>query len=223
MMPLRYPCLVLDHDDTVVDSIATVHHPCFQAFLSQVRPGAEMDLEEYLIENFDGTFVDMCRKRYGLTSEELDRELIFWNQYVAAHTPKAYPGLQELLWRYREAGGKICVASHSLSANILRDYRENGLPEPDLIFGWDLPPEKRKPSPYPLQEILRQYDLHPAQLLVVDDLKTGYDMASSCSADFAAAGWGYRSTYITALMQAQCSRYLTEVSQLEQLLFSSPS
>ena len=26
---LKYPCLVLDHDDTVVASEATVNYPCF--------------------------------------------------------------------------------------------------------------------------------------------------------------------------------------------------
>ena len=26
---LKYRCLVLDHDDTTVDSTATVHYPCF--------------------------------------------------------------------------------------------------------------------------------------------------------------------------------------------------
>ncbi len=45
-MSLRYRCLVLDHDDTVVDSTATIHHPCFQAFLDEVRPGARIDSEK---------------------------------------------------------------------------------------------------------------------------------------------------------------------------------
>ena len=35
-MSLRYSCLVLDHDDTVVDSIATVHYPSFLETLSRV-------------------------------------------------------------------------------------------------------------------------------------------------------------------------------------------
>ena len=29
---LKYPCLVLDHDDTVVQSEATIHYPCFEEF-----------------------------------------------------------------------------------------------------------------------------------------------------------------------------------------------
>ena len=72
-MSLRYRCLVLDHDDTVVDSTATIHHPCFQAFLDEVRPGARIDLETYLLENFTGSFPALCRGRYGLTEAEMAR------------------------------------------------------------------------------------------------------------------------------------------------------
>ena len=35
---LKYPCLVLDHDDTVVQSEATVNYPCFCEFLEKMRP-----------------------------------------------------------------------------------------------------------------------------------------------------------------------------------------
>ena len=168
-MSLRYRCLVLDHDDTVVDSTATIHHPCFQAFLDEVRPGARIDLETYLLENFTGSFPALCRGRYGLTEAEMARELQFWDAYVAAHVPRAYSGMAAFLARYRAAGGKLCVVSHSLSGNIRRDYRENGLPEPDLIFGWDAPPEQRKPNAYPLREIMRQLRLRDIGGAVVCD------------------------------------------------------
>ena len=58
---------------------------------------------------------------------------------------RRHPGIREILQRHRDAGGKIAVVSHSMRENIERDYRENGLPVPDLIFGWEQPPEQRKP------------------------------------------------------------------------------
>ena len=30
---MKYKCLVFDHDDTVVNSTATIHHPCFAEYL----------------------------------------------------------------------------------------------------------------------------------------------------------------------------------------------
>lgn len=125
-------------------------------------------------------------------------------------------GWRHFLARYRAAGGKLCVVSHSLSGNIRRDYRENGLPEPDLIFGWDAPPEQRKPNAYPLREIMRQLALPPSALLMVDDLRHGYTMAKSCGVAFAAAGWAYALAPIETFMRAHCDVYLPSVAALAQ-------
>ena len=51
---MRYKCLVLDHDDTVVNSTATIHYPCFCEFLKEVRPQAtHYTLEDYFRWNFE--------------------------------------------------------------------------------------------------------------------------------------------------------------------------
>ena len=68
---MRYKCLVFDHDDTVVNSTATIHHPCFVEFLREFRPGMSCTLEEYFIKNFDPGFVQMCREDYALSDEDL--------------------------------------------------------------------------------------------------------------------------------------------------------
>ena len=44
MNGLQYKCLVLDHDDTVMNSTALVHHPSFLVALKELRPGLTMDL-----------------------------------------------------------------------------------------------------------------------------------------------------------------------------------
>ena len=38
---MTYPCLVLDHDDTVVNSTATVHYPCFAEYTAKFFPKAK--------------------------------------------------------------------------------------------------------------------------------------------------------------------------------------
>ena len=35
---MRYQCLVLDHDDTVVNSTATINYPAFVQTLQKLRP-----------------------------------------------------------------------------------------------------------------------------------------------------------------------------------------
>ena len=215
---MRYKCLVFDHDDTVVNSTATIHHPSFQQYLDQYRPGMSCSLEKYFLRNFEPGFIPMCREDYGMTDADLDVEVLFWQDYVKDHIPAAYPGIREIMRRHKAEGGLICVASHSLERNIRRDYDANDLPQPDLVFGWDLPMEQRKPNPYPLEAIMDTYGLTPGELLMIDDLKPGFDMASSCGVDFAAAGWANDIKEIECFMRQNSRYYFKTVEELDRFL-----
>ena len=151
---MRFKCLVMDHDDTTVNSTATIHFPSFLAYLKLVRPEASYTLEEYFRKNFDPGIMALFTGELGFSEEELEGEFRFWQDWVRTRIPVAYPGIREILQRHKEAGGRIAVVSHSMRENIERDYRENGLPEPDVIFGWEQPPEQRKPNPWPLERIM---------------------------------------------------------------------
>ena len=215
---MRYPCLVADHDDTVVDSTATVHFPCFKQYTAEVYPHADHTLERYLKENFHPGIIELFRS-IGMSDEDMLHEQRYWNAYVKEHTPPVYPGMREILWRHKREGGVLCVVSHSYTENILRDYRENDLPEPDMIFGWESPAEERKPNPYPLQRIMEKGGFSPSELLVLDDLKPGYDMARSCGVDFAAVGWSNDIPEIEAFMRHNCDYYFKTVPEFGEWFF----
>lgn len=218
---MKYRCLVLDHDDTVVNSTAAVHYPPFVAALKALRPDITLSLEDYFLFNFDPGFSTYCDNVLHFTKAEQAWQEENWLRYVADHVPSAYPGMRETLLRFRAEGGLLCVVSHSFRKNILRDYAANGLPTPDLIFGWDEPPEMRKPSPQPLLEILRRFALSPGDAVVVDDLKPGKDMADACGVDFIAAGWAHRIPRIVNYMKASGARYCESVAELDKILFEA--
>ncbi len=216
---LRYPCLVLDHDDTTVNSTATVHYPSFVEYMRLFHPDIHLTLEEYFRANFDPGVIALFTEICGMTEAEMHEEEKFWSAYVREHVPAAYPGIREILEEQRRRGGRIAVVSHSYTEYILRDYRENRLPEPDLIFGWESPKEQRKPSPWPLEQIRKQFGLAPEELLVVDDLKPGYDMARAAGVPFAAAGWANDIPEIERFMRQNCDRYFKTVQELRSFLF----
>lgn len=215
---MKYKCLVFDHDDTAVNSTATIHHPCFQIFLDQYRPGMKCSLEDYFIKNFDPGFMPMCRGEYGMSEEELQAEGRFWQEYVKGHIPVAYPGIKEIMEKHKAEGGILCVVSHSHENNILRDYKANGLPEPDAVYGWGRPEHERKPNPFPLLDIMERFGLDKSELLMIDDLKPGYDMALACGVDFAAVGWANDIEPIEHFMRENCSMYFKKVEELAAFL-----
>ena len=120
--------------------------------------------------------------------------------------------------RQKAEGGLICVVSHSLEHNIRRDYMANFLPEPDAVYGWDYPPEQRKPAPFPLEDIMKRFGLAAGDLLMIDDLKPGYDMALSCGVDFSAVGWAHDIKSIEDVMRANCRWYFKSVPELAEFL-----
>ena len=216
---LKYKCLVLDHDDTVMDSTTHVHYPSFLIALRELRPGVTISLEDYFRVNFEPGFLPYCTGVLGLTDGELDRELEIWKDYVKDHIPKVFPGMAEIIRRQKALGGLVCVVSHSFDFNIRRDYAANSLPQPDLIYGWELPLDIRKPHPWALEQIMERYGLQPDELLMVDDLKPGYDMACAAGVPFAAACWACDVPEIRAFMQKNCERAYTDPAQLEAFLF----
>lgn len=217
---LKYPCLVLDHDDTVVQSEATVNYPYFVYILDQFRPGTTITLEEYVEGCCNLGFVEMCRKWYDFTDAELEEEYRGWKKYIRSHVPVPFPGIDRIIRRQKEEGGIICVVSMSSEENIRRDYRTHFGMEPDEIFGWDLAEEHRKPSPYALHKIMETYHLSPDQLLVVDDMKPAWEMARNAGVPMAFAAWG-RLEYpaILAEMEAISDHSFRSTESLEHFLF----
>ena len=215
---MRYRCLVFDHDDTVVNSTATIHYPSFVEYLREYFPDRSCTLEHYFLKNFDPGFIPMCREEYGMSDRDLALEVRFWQEYVRTRIPRAYPGIREIMERQKAEGGLIAVISHSMEGNILRDYRENGLPEPDAVYGWDLPEEQRKPHPWPLEQLMRRFSLERGELLMIDDLKPGFDMARACGVDFAGVGWANDIPQIEEYMRENCSLYFKTVEELASWL-----
>ena len=217
---LRYPCLVLDHDDTVVQSEATINYPYFCYILDQFRPGETITLEQYTSGCCNLGFVEMCRQKYHFTDHELAQEYAGWKDYIRTHIPSPYPGIQQVIQRQKALGGILCVVSHSGAENITRDYATHFGIQPDDIFGWDLPENQRKPNAYPLEQIMKKYSLKPDELLVVDDMKPAYDMARKVGVSVAFAQWG-KENYpeICTLMRSLCDFSFTTPNDLEDFLF----
>lgn len=217
---MRYKCLCLDHDDTVVNSTATIHYPCFIQYLREHYPSLANNytIESYFVKNFHPGITELLRDEVGLNCEQLREEEEYWRAYVKNHIPDIYPGMREILAEFSARGGIIAVTSHSYRSYIERDYAYHGLPMPDAVYGWDLSPELRKPSPYSVLDVMRRFSLSREDVLVVDDLKPGFDMARGAGVSFAAAGWAYDVPEIESFMRENCDFYLPTVEAFGKLI-----
>ncbi len=219
---LKYPCLVLDHDDTVVQSEKTIGYPYFCTVLDKFRPGQKISLKDYVHACHNLGFAEMCRQKWQFTQQELDEEYRGWQQYIRTHIPAPCPGIRRVIRRQKEEGGLICVVSHSAVENITRDYRVHFGLQPDAIYGWDYPEELRKPNPFPLEDIMGRYDLRVEDLLVVDDMKLAWRMAHPLGVQVAFAAWSKADfPELSGEMRSLCDFTFDDPQELEAFLFES--
>ena len=217
---LKFPCLVLDHDDTVVRSEATVNYPCFCETMSLIRPDIVVTVEDYARGCSELGFVDMCKQWYNFTQKELDDEYIAWKQYSQKHRPTPVPGICNIIKRQKAEGGKLFVVSHSAEEMILRDYKAYFEILPDQVYGCDAPPEQQKPSPYPILNIMEKYSYKPEEIFVVDDMKPGWEMARATGVKIGFAGWDRRGfPNIYNEMTKLCDYTFNTVTELGDFLF----
>jgi len=220
---MRYRCLILDHDDTAVNSTATIHYPAHRRAMELLRPGTEpIDLQGWLLRNFEPGLMPYLTVELGMSEKELAAEYTIWQEFNRARRAPFFPGFLDVLRRFRHNGGRVAVVSHSEAELIEGDYRrgDGGDPVlPELVFGWDPDEYRRKPSPWPVREILRAFALGPPDVLVIDDLKPGVLMAQAAGVDVAAAGWGHRIGEIRTYMRSHCAAYFATVEAFSSFLF----
>lgn len=224
MKKLRYTCLIIDHDDTAVDSSEEIHYPAHLEMMRRLRPQlSPVTLDQWFQKNFDPGVVRFLVDELGLTKEELIQEFEIWRSFTSSRIPHFYPGVLDLLRWFRSRGGKIAVVSHSERDLIERDYR-SASPEdpiiPDLIFGWDHDESRRKPHPWPALETLARFGCGAEEAIILDDLKPGVLMGQASGVAVAAAGWGHRIPAIRAYMERNCLGYFEAVADFAAYLQS---
>ena len=216
---MRYKCLIIDHDDTVVDSTSQINYPAFMAALKILRPEIDYCFDEFMKLNFDIGFFNLMRDVLHFSDEEVAFQEEIWRQYMECKIPTFYEHMPDVLRRFKQEGGKICVSSHSSKEYIIRDYVANCGIIPDMVFDCNLPKEKIKPSPYAIDESKKKYSLLSEEILVLDDLPSGLKMAKEGNADFAYAGWGYYNAEMIDYMCKNAKYICTDVAELAMILF----
>ena len=143
-----------------------------------------------------------------------------WKDYARTHIPPVCEGIKEIILEQKRRGGLVCVASLSSRETIERDYDLHIGIRPDLIFCKDDPISK--PDPHPLHQIMETYHLSPSDLLVVDDLKTGLQMANAANVPIAAALWCRQdSPELIEYMTSRCDFAFHHTKELYDFLFGT--
>ena len=217
---MRYKCLILDHDDTAVNSTPQIHYPAHIEVMKRLRPGLKpVSLSGWIKKNFHPGIMDFFQKELKFSKQELEEEYRIWRRHTTKSRPSFFPGFVEALRAYQNGGGKISVVSHSEREIIAEQYKRVNF-APDFIYGWTYDDTQRKPSPWAVQQTMDQLGFGPKDLLSVDDLKPGVIMARNAGIAAAAAGWGHRIEEIEIYMRRHCDVYFDCVEDFRRYILT---
>ncbi len=125
----------------------------------------------------------------GIRDIVLERFLEYYGEHLTDNTA-AYPGVREtlaLLGAFRKA--VISNKREDLSRRLLENLGLAGYF--DIIWGSDSVPEK-KPSPVPVQEMLRKFSCAPAEAVIVGDSNYDIEAGRAAGVRTVAVSYGYR-------------------------------
>lgn len=216
---MKYKCLVLDHDDTVVNSSQSIHYPAFLQTLKTLRPNSEvLTFQDFNHHCFVYGFNHLCKIRYQFNDDEMLIEYKIWKSFTQNKQADPFLGWKALLTSFKAQGGNIVVVSYSESLEINRDYLDHFGFSPDLIFAHDHGADKLKPHPYPIHQIIKKLNISPEEILVIDDMPVGYEMAKNAGVDFIWAQWAYFDESLNELIQKTSKLSLLEVNSLYKII-----
>jgi beta-phosphoglucomutase-like phosphatase (HAD superfamily) len=91
---ITYKCLILDHDDTIVDSTKTIHYPAFLETLAILRPSQQdLSFTDFITMCHTLGFEKICDEVYHFDADEMKTEYAIWKDHTQRQTPLPFEGI----------------------------------------------------------------------------------------------------------------------------------
>ncbi|KAL7721019.1 Haloacid dehalogenase-like hydrolase domain-containing protein [Entamoeba marina] len=222
-MSLKYKCLLLDHDDTSVDSTPHLHYPAYLDFMKSRPNDHVLSLQEWFEMLWKEGLLPYYRNHLHMTEDEITDCFAQNKEFHKTLEPvHFFKGFIDFLAEYRKRGGIVAIVSFSSENSILSHYKKetDGTYLPDHVFGWNREePTKSKPYTYPVDWMIEKYNLNKKDILVVDDMSPGLTMAKRAGVDKAGALYGEGHEVLESEMKELCEYVLKSADELRNIVF----
>ena len=193
-MTIRYKAIMIDHDDTTVDSTPKINYLSYVNFCNTIMKDRTyytmLNLQQWYELLWEDKYYDHIKNVMKLEKHELDLEYDMWLEFIKDKHPTFFPGFHEMLVEYKKRGGIIAIVSHCDEVAIRRHYaeyqceNENDRIVPDIVYGYIKgKPELNKPNVYPVEDFKKKFNLKNEDICVIDDLSPGLIMGNNAGID----------------------------------------
>lgn len=183
----KYKAVFFDLDGTLINSKDDIIHS-----VNHIR--ADLDLEPLADEKIiscvgQGTkYLLSCTLEQGNITDEIYNKFIEYYKLNTIKYSHLYPGVNELLSELKDFK-KVLITNkaYSVTTEVINKFFNNTF---DIVYGGDSLPE-RKPSPYPLNQAMKELNLLPFQVIFFGDSIPDYQAATSAGIKCVLATYGY--------------------------------
>ena len=186
---MKYGHVVFDMDGTLIDTCEAIQQS-LRDTIAMLTGNTPTEAE---VRATFGTPSDAGLKMLGVRDEDIPRGILLWSENIKKYedTPRAFPGVRELMDGLKTGGCSLGIATSKNTAELEHSREQFGdiVSRVDCIICADDTAE-HKPKPGPLLKYMEYTGARPSEVLYVGD--TVYDMqcARGAGVDFALARWG---------------------------------
>ncbi|KPJ84175.1 MAG: hypothetical protein AMS17_16545, partial [Spirochaetes bacterium DG_61] len=91
---MQFKCLILDHDDTAVNSTAEIHYPAHLEVMRVLRPHlVPVSLDEWFLKNFNPGIMEYLIEELGFSEAEVQIEYRIWREHTTRTIPHFFPDI----------------------------------------------------------------------------------------------------------------------------------
>ena len=214
-----YKAVIFDLDGTLLNSLGDILFHLNRTLAHFGLPQVEYGQAKSYIGN--GARELVRRAIGGQNVDKLDEILTYYKgEYANSDNSRAslYEGEEDALKRLKSAGIKLAVLTNKPHAAALKAndvfFKDFNL---DCVLG-QKDGAKLKPSPEPVEEILKILQVDAKDCLLVGDGETDVLTAQNCGLACASVLWGYRTE--EELRAAGATLFVSSFKTLEKIILS---
>ena len=174
-----------------------------------------MNLREYMKVMWDEGLFKYYENHLHMNEQQILNAVEESRHYVESkERAKFFPGFIDFLKEFKRRGGIIEVVTFGREEAIYKHYKAltNDEIKPDIVFGWEKDKrEQCKPYAYPVEEAMRRYNLNKEDVVVIDDMPAGIEMAHNAGVTVVGAMYGEGHEVLEEDMKKICDRVFDKV------------
>lgn len=186
--------VIFDLDGTILDTLLDLKNAVNYGLRSSSLPEKDLDFVRLAIGNGTKVLIKRCTP---CNISEEERQIVFDNfkAYYFAHfldNTKPYPDILEMLKKLKERGDIQLAVISNKDDDLTKELINIQFPNLFDIIQGSYINKPRKPDPYLINKVFKEYSLNKEDCLYIGDTNVDKETADNAGLKYLLVNYGYR-------------------------------